>query len=169
MIKSRDLVGKPLVTITHGEIIGKVKDVLIDPEKFEIAALVLQGGIFKRGTTIFPRSIVHVFGKDVILVKSNEAMRRDNELDHVASLIAVAGQMRGRPVATETGVRIGIVNDMVVDETGKVVGYDLARVFVKGSLAESKQIPLAATRSLGPDLVIVDTDLIESAQEDEQA
>jgi uncharacterized protein YrrD len=160
MIRSRDLIGKPIVTVMHGEIVGKVKDVLIDPERFEIAALVLPGKMFSRETTILPRSVVHVFGKDVILVKSNEAMSRDDTLDGVASLIAVSAQMKGRPIATEKGVRVGILNDVLVDESGKVVAYDLAKVFVKGTVAESKEIPFQATRSIGPDLIIVDTDMI---------
>jgi uncharacterized protein YrrD len=162
MIKSRDLIGKLIVTITHGEIVGKVKDVLIDPDRFEIAALVLPSKVFSKETMVLPRAVVHIFGKDVILVKSNEAMPRDNTLDGVASLIAVSGQMKGRQVATEKGVRVGILNDVVVNEAGKVVAYDLSKVFVTGSVAESKQLPFQATRSVGPDLIIVDSSAIES-------
>jgi uncharacterized protein YrrD len=157
MIKSRDLIGKPLVLIASGEIIGKVKDVLVDPERFEIAALVLPGKLLSKVTMVLPRSAVQVFGKDVILIKGNEAMVRDDSLDRVASLIAVSGQLKGRSVATEKGVRVGILNDVWVDENGKVVSYDLAKVLVEGPLAESKQIPLGATRSMGRDLIIVDS------------
>ena len=32
MLKSQDLIGKPIVTIAHGEIIARVKDVLTDPD-----------------------------------------------------------------------------------------------------------------------------------------
>jgi sporulation protein YlmC with PRC-barrel domain len=118
MIKSRDLIGKLIVTITHGEIVGKVRDVLIDPNQFEIAALVLPSKAFSREAMVIPRSVVHIFGKDVILVKSNEAMPRDDTLQGVASLIAVSGQMKGRQVATEKGVRVGLLNDVIVDEAG---------------------------------------------------
>lgn len=156
MIKSRDLIGRQIITVSHGEILGKVKDVLIDPDTWQVAALVLPAKVFRKETMIIPRSVVHVFGKDVVLVKSNETMPRDNTLDHVASLVAVSGQMKGRQVATEKGVRVGVLDDIVVDELGKVVAYDLAKVFVKGEIAESRRIPFHATRSVGPDLVIVD-------------
>jgi sporulation protein YlmC with PRC-barrel domain len=69
--------------------------------------------------------------------------------------------MKGRQIATEKGVRVGILNDVLVDEAGKVVGYDLSKVFVKGAVAESKQVPYEATRSVGPDLIIVDSEAIE--------
>jgi len=160
MIRSRDLIGKPLVLIASGEIIGKVKDVLVDPDRFEIAALVLPGKLFSKVAMVLPRNAVQVFGRDVILIKGNEAMPRDDSLDRVASLIAVSGQMKGRQVATEKGVRVGILNDVWVDENGKVVSYDLAKVFVTGPIAESKQIPLGATRSIGRDLIIVDSGAI---------
>jgi sporulation protein YlmC with PRC-barrel domain len=162
MINSRDLIGRLIVTVTNGEIVGKVKDVLIDPETWEVAALVLPGKLFSREVMILPRSVIHVFGKDVILVKSNEAMPRDDTLDHVASLIAVSGEMKGRQVATEKGVRVGVLNDVVVNELGKVIAYNLAKVFVQGSLAENKEIPFHATRSVGPDLIIVDSGAIEA-------
>ena len=38
--------GRLIVTVTTGEIVGKVKDVLIDPETWEVAALVLPGKMF---------------------------------------------------------------------------------------------------------------------------
>ncbi len=161
MIKSRDLIGRLIITVTHGEIVGKVKDVLIDPDTWEIAALVLPGKMFSKETTIIPRGVVHVFGIDVVLVKSNEVMLRDDTLDHVASLIAVSGQMKGRQVATEKGVRVGVLNDVIVNEAGKVVAYDLARVYIKGPIAASKEIPFHATRSVGPDLIIIDPSAIE--------
>jgi uncharacterized protein YrrD len=165
MIKSRDLIGKPLVTVTHGEIIGRVKDVLIDPERFEIAALVLPGKLFSRETMIVPRHIIVVFGKDVILVKSNEVTVRDDSLESVASLIAVSGQMKGRQMATEKGVRIGTVDDVMVDEGGRVVGYHLGRVSVPGPLAQTRQIPLDAATSVGPDLILVDSAKVEGLEE----
>jgi uncharacterized protein YrrD len=161
MIKSRDLIGRLIVTITTGEIVGKVKDVLIDPQQWTIAALVLPSRMFSRETIILPRSVVHVFGKDVVLVKSNETMARDDSLDQVASLLAVSGEMRGRSLATEQGLRLGVLDDLLVDEMGKVVAYELARVFVHGPLAESKQIPFSATRSVGPDLIIIESSAIE--------
>jgi sporulation protein YlmC with PRC-barrel domain len=164
MIKSRDLIGRLIVTVTSGEIVGKVKDVLIDPETWEVAALVLPGKMFSRDAMIIPRHVIHVFGKDVVLVKSNEAMPRDDTLDHVASLIAVSGEMKGRQIATEKGVRVGVLNDVVINELGKVIAYDLAKVFVKGPLAESKEIPFHATRSVGPDLIIVDPNVLDSGQ-----
>jgi uncharacterized protein YrrD len=167
MIKSRDLIGKPLITITHGEIIGKVKDVLIDPESYEIAALVLPGKMFSRKTMVLARHLVHVFGKDVILVKSNEVMARDDKLKGVSSLLGVSKQMKGQEIVTEQGVRIGIVGDVLVNETGKVVSYDLAKVFIEGPISESRQVPLEATRSLGPDVIIVDSLILEIPQVDD--
>jgi len=162
MIRGRDLIGRLIVTVTHGEIVGKVKDVLIDPERFEIAALVLPSRGFRKVGMVLPRSVIHLFGKDVVLVKSNEAMPRDNTLSSVASLIAVSGEMKGRQVATETGVRVGLLNDVLVDEAGKVVAWDLSKVFIEGPVAESKQIPFESTRSVGPDLIIVEAASLET-------
>ena len=157
MIKSRHIIGKPMVTIQHGKIVARVKDVLIDPIRYEIAALVLPRKLFSRKTMVLPRHQVHVFGSDVILVKSDEVMARDDSLETVSSLVAVRKQLKGQAVVTEQGIRIGIVDDLYIDEGGRVVSYALSRVLVKGPIAESKSIPLSYTRSLGPDVIIVDS------------
>lgn len=163
MIKIQDLIGKPIVTMTQGEIIGKVKDILIDPGTFEIAALVLPPSkMFSKETLVVPRTVIHVLGKDVILVKGNEATVRDNTLHGVASLLAVFGQMKGRSIATEKGVKVGVLNDILVDENGKIVGYDLAKVFIEGPVAQSKRIPFRVTRSIGKDMIIIDSNQLEA-------
>jgi uncharacterized protein YrrD len=113
---------------------------------------------------VLARHLIHVFGKDVILVRSNEVMPRDDTLEGVSSLLAVYKQLKGQEVVTEQGVRIGIVGDVLIDEKGKVISYDLAKVFIEGPLSESRQIPLEATRSLGPDVIIVDSRLLETPQ-----
>jgi sporulation protein YlmC with PRC-barrel domain len=163
MIKCQDLIGKPIITMNRGEIIAKVKDVLIDPTQFEIAALVLPPSkMFSKQTMVVPNTVIHVFGKDVVLVKSNEAMVRDHTLRGVARLLAVVGQMKGCQIATEKGVKVGTLNDVLVDDDGKIVGYDLSKVFIQGPIAASKRIPFRATRSIGPDMIIVDANKIES-------
>ena len=166
LTKSRELIGKPMVTIQHGEMIGKVRDVLIDPDRYEIAALVLPGKLFSRKTMVLPRHQVHVFGIDVILVKSNEAMPRDDTLENVSSLLAVAKQMKGQEVVTEQGLRIGEVDDVLIDEKGRVVSYALKKISVEGPIAESKRIPLSFTRTLGPDVIIVDSSALAAGASD---
>ena len=168
MIKSRQIIGKPMVTVQHGEIIGRVKDVLIDPERYEIAALVLPRKFLSRKTMVLPRHQVHVFGRDVILVNSYEVMSRDDSLETVSSLVAIRKELRGQAVVTEQGVRVGIVDDLEINEQGRVVSYALSRVLVKGPLVESKRVPLSYTRSLGPDVVIVDSSVLELEPSDEE-
>lgn len=155
MIKTLDLIGMPIITINLGENLGKVKDVLIDPTKLELAALVLPSSLFSQDTMVVPRTVIQVYGRDAILVKSNEAMVRDNTLPGVASLLSI-GKLKGRPIATEKGFKVGVLNDLIIDGTGQIVGYDLARVFIKGPVAQSKRLPVNVTRSIGPDLIIVD-------------
>ena len=46
---------------------------------------------------------------------------------------------------------------ITIDEQGKVVSYALSKVQIKGPLAESKRVPLSYTRSLGLDVIIVDS------------
>ncbi len=163
VIKIQDLIGKPIITVNRGENIGKAKDVLIDPNKFEMAALVLPPSkLFSKETLVVPRTVIHVLGQDVILVKSKELVARDSTLPALASLLAVMGQLKGRHIATEKGVKVGVLNDILIDDGGQIVGYDLSKVFIQGPIAESKRIAVRITRSIGPDLIIIDSKQLES-------
>ena len=49
-----------------------------------------------------------------------------------------------------------ISKDVVIDERGQVIGYDLTAVFVEGPVAWSRQVPTEAVRSLSRDALLVD-------------
>lgn len=57
---------------------------------------------------------------------------------------------------SQDGTRIGELNDVVIDNNGVVVGYDLAKVSIEGPVAKSKRIGVEATHALGPDMLVID-------------
>jgi uncharacterized protein YrrD len=155
---SQELKGKTIVSITNGAIVGEVVDVLIDPGALQVAALVTsKGGLLKRGETeaILAKE-VRVWGYDVILISGPDVVVKEEELPGLEKWLSAADQIRGYTVVSTDGTRIGELNDVMIDAQGQVVAYDLARVFVKGPVAESKRIATELTHSLGPDVLIVD-------------
>ena len=159
---SQELRGKSIVSVTNGQIIAKVEDVLLDPGTLRVAALVTAGGglgnLLKSGrkTEAIPGDEVQVWGQDVVLVSGPDVIAKIEELPASDQWVSVSQQIKGRDVISAEGTRIGQLHDVVIDLKGQLVGYDLARVFVEGPPAQSKQIAVEATRTLGQDVLIVD-------------
>ncbi len=166
---SRELHGKSIVSVTNGQIIAKVEDVMLDPGALRVAALVTsESGLgrmlkFDRKTEAIPGSEVQVWGQDVVLVSRPDVITNIEELPGSDQWVSVSEKIKGRDVISADGTRIGQLNDVVIDLQGQLVGYDLGRVFVQGPPAQSKRIGVEATRSLGQDVLIVDmAEIIEA-------
>jgi sporulation protein YlmC with PRC-barrel domain len=152
-----DLKGKPIVAITNGAIIAKVSDLLVDPVERTVSAIIgAAGGLLSRQTLVIPVAAIHVWGQDVILVHDPDVVIKKEQLACHERCLSVEGQLKGREVVTEAGKRVAVLNDIVVDMDGRLVGYDLGKVLIEGPVAETKRIPVEATHALGPDLLVVD-------------
>lgn len=155
--KTQEMRDMPIVSLTNGEIIAKVSDVLVDPMTRSVAALISsEGGLLNRSTKIIPAGQVQVWGEDIILVSGPDVFVNREALPCQAQCLSVADQIKGREVVSQNGQRIGVLDDILIDDSGRFVGYDLSRVAIKGPLADSKRIAVEATHALGADVLVVD-------------
>lgn len=167
---SRELIGKPIISMTNGLNIGKVVDVLVDPGTATIAGLVTsKGGLFTHRGEVeaIPADEVEVWGLDAVLVSRPDVIAKVDELPDSQHWLSVADRVKGRDIVSVDGTRIGQLNDVVLNTQGQLVGYDLAQVFVPGPVAESRRIPAEATRSFGKDVLIVGKIQTEETQTQE--
>jgi uncharacterized protein YrrD len=157
---TQQLQGKPVISVTNGEIVGKVLDVLIDPEALRVAAAVTSKGKMlgrQREIDVIPGDEVQVWGQDAVLVNRPDVIVKDSELPGRETWLSVADQVKGHAVIGTDGRRIGQLNDVVIDVNGQFVGYDLVQPFVPGGdkAQAIKQIPAETTSVLGQDVLIV--------------
>jgi uncharacterized protein YrrD len=163
---SLDLRGKKIVSVTNGEIIGEVVDVLVDPQERHIAALVTsKGNLFRRETQMLSREDITVIGKHVILSSRPDVVRNQEDFGASDQWIAVSDHLRGNDVVTNDGTRIGRLQDIIVNPNGDIIGYALTNIAVSGPIQENKQIPAASIMSFGKDVVIVDPAVIHTQEE----
>lgn len=155
--KTQDMKDMLIVSIDNGEIVGKISDVLIDPQKRAVSALLsTESGFLSRTTNVVPASEVQVWGEDVILVSGTDVFVNRDALPCQDQCLGVADQIKGREVVGQDGTRIGTLNDVLIDNRGHLVGYDLSKVDIPGPIAKSKRIGVEATYALGPDVLVVD-------------
>lgn len=155
--KTQEMKDMSVVSLSNGEIIAKVSDMLVDPTTRSIAALLSsKGGLLGRTTKTIPATEIQVWGEDVIIVSRPDVFVSKEELPNHQQCLSVANQLKGRDVVGQDGTRIGTLNDVLIDNEGHLVGYDLAKVDIEGPIAKSKRIGADATHALGPDVLVVD-------------
>lgn len=75
MITSKEHSNKPIISIADGKKLGEIKDLYLDQEMRQVAAVFLgKEGLITRKTLVIARSAVQVYGIDVWLVSGSEAV-----------------------------------------------------------------------------------------------
>jgi uncharacterized protein YrrD len=160
----KDLIGKPIISITDGRLLGTVKDIYINDQLYWLSGLFLKNeGMIRRKATLIPRESVVVYGLDAILVKNSESITTDKEHDDAEQWVRLE-KLRGRPVDTPGGTKVGNIGDVMLDEEGRVTGFVLGKILIEGPIAENGTIPresLVDTGNDGDDAMTVDLAQIE--------
>ena len=160
-IASQKMIGNPVIDITSGEMIAKVEDVWIDPNALRpAAAITSKGSLLKRELEAIPAEQVEVWGQDAILAKKTDVIVKEEELENHERWLSASDELHGYEVVTEDGARIGTLGDVVLDNQGQILGYEMAEVAVEGRVAVADWIDVKATRSLGPDVLIVKSEYV---------
>jgi uncharacterized protein YrrD len=77
--------------------------------------------------------------------------------------------LKAREVVTIEGTRLGTIKDLLVDRRGKMLAYELSKVYKQGQAFEGKLILTEATQSLGKDILVVDLKKALKVEEPVQA
>jgi uncharacterized protein YrrD len=151
-----ELKGKTILSVNEGAKIGSVDDVLIDPNSLRIAALtVTSGGVFDRETNYVPASDVNKWGKDAVLVEGREVFRAEADISDRETWISAGNKLNGLTMVDSQGTRLGRIEDVMIDESGKIVSYRISDSMMGG---RSRDIPAGTTKAMGEDVVIVESE-----------
>jgi uncharacterized protein YrrD len=160
-IDSKTLVGNAVIGIKSGKMIGEVADIRLDPDTLKVtAAVTSKGTLLKREVELIPADQVQVWGPDAVLVKELDVIVKEEELGDHDDWLSVTDDVQGYEVVSEDGTRIGTLGDLVLNHQGEVMGYEMAEVAAEGRVAVSDWIDVKATRSLGPDVLIVKSEFV---------
>jgi sporulation protein YlmC with PRC-barrel domain len=149
MTTSKEHTNKQLISITDGKKLGEIKDFYLDQEMRQVAAVYLgKEGIIRPKIQAIPRSAVQVCGVDAWLVSGSDIVVLPEAIPESGSFTLVS-DVRGRTVKTEGGTEIGVIEDVLLDNQGQVLGFGLGKIYAQGPLAERKAIARGAVVSLG--------------------
>jgi uncharacterized protein YrrD len=157
-LKAHDVGGNDIIDAKTGTRVGRVEDMLIDPQSMRVSAVVTHLGDFlNRDVRAIPANQVQTWGRDVILISGEGEMGRREDIPGQESFLSISDNLRGKTVVTTSGEKIGQINDVLMDDNGQIVAFELG----SGGIFEGRHegpthIPANATRSLGQDVLIAD-------------
>ncbi len=140
MRAGKDLINKPIISVTDGKFLGNVKDLLLDANVERLEGIFLgTEGLLRRKFRFVHRDDVFVFGVDAILVKNSD-VTIDSSQDQRAKSWLRRSKLEGREIDTPGGTRVGKLGDIIVDEEAQIIGVNLSRTMVEGPIAERQTI-----------------------------
>ena len=155
----KDLISKPIISITDGRLLGTVKDLYLNDQLYWLTGIhVGTEGLLKRKTYLIPRDSIVVFGIDAVLVKNAEVITEGKELVESETWPRLS-KLKGREVDTPGGTKVGTVGDIIIGEEGHISGFALGKVFVEGPIATQGQVPRDALIDTGHEDGVMTIDL----------
>ncbi|MBF6613131.1 MAG: PRC-barrel domain-containing protein [Chloroflexi bacterium] len=147
--KAREIIGKPVVTFNRGSKIYDIEDMVIDPERRQVLALVVQEKAIFHSALAIPFGRVSAIGPDAVIIPDAKAVI-EIDRDPVLKRLYNDQVVRGLRVLTDDGRKLGEVTDMLIDDkTGEIKGYYVSM----GRLASVGQglrwLPVESVLSVG--------------------
>jgi uncharacterized protein YrrD len=151
--RTREIVGKPIVSAATGQKLGAVADLLLDESCHSVVGLVVRDG-WMAAERVLPYDDVQTIGPDAVIARSAGELIDRRRWRERAVPAARASRFTGRRVVTEGGRILGIVSELLIDErTGRVDGYRIAGR--KGPLAPHSLLTQVEDLRVGPDAIVV--------------
>jgi uncharacterized protein YrrD len=146
-----ELIGLPVVTLDGGSKLAKVEDMIVDPARRQVLALVVQEKVLGRPARAIPFGRLTASGPDALVVQ-NSKVTLDVDRDPVLKGLDNGQRVQGAEVMTDDGRRIGTVRDMLIDDrTGEIKAYSVAR----GDGDALRSIPSDSVVSMGKEILYV--------------
>ena len=104
--------GLPVITMAEGKQVGKVDDLVVDPERKAVSWLRLHTGGLLGGERMWVSvAAVHGFGEHAVTINAEADVRTPADAPEADALIKAGRGIIGNKVMTENGQRLGEVRD----------------------------------------------------------
>ncbi len=155
-MRSAEIKGLAVFSITDGKEIGKVKDLLINPDRKAVDYLIVEIPNWYFGSHVIAFNVAVGIGKDAVMVESGSALKELNLEPASIELVERGIRLVGSRVLTRKGVIIGKIAEYYVNvDNGQISGCELAdnENNIKGI------IPSSAALTFGKDALVVDNNI----------
>ncbi|HSN74423.1 MAG TPA: PRC-barrel domain-containing protein [Anaerolineae bacterium] len=150
--------GLPVITMAEGKQIGKIDDLIVDPERKVVGWLRLHSGGMLGGERLWVSTeAVHGVGEDAVTINAEADARAPADAPDALALVKAKRGVIGNTVITEKGERVGEVRDYEFDPDT----FALTSLSVPPGMnvvGEILMIPGDKVLTIGKDMIVVAAD-----------
>jgi len=158
MKKSQQIIGLPIISISDGNEVGKVKNIVLNADDGTIDYFVVDSGIQVLSTRVIPTSNVLGIGEYAMTVLNPEAISDISKIPSAIDLLQKNITVKGTKVLTKKGSLVGETGDIFVDvENGcSIVGIEYIADITQKKV---RLIPRSSVITFGKTLLVVEDDV----------
>jgi len=158
----KDMKGIAVVSISGGEKLGTVEDVIIDSQERVVGAFKLQSGsLLHKEHRYVPFSAVQSVGADAIMVRAGDVLQ--STFGERPSGYHTLGNIGAVKVVSESGAFLGKLDNIRFDTTtGAVTDFEIGKSGIGGVFRGNTVIGAASVTSFGQEIMVVPDALAEA-------
>lgn len=150
MKQSKEVLGKPIISIFAGKEIGKVKNFVINPELRSIEFIIVQNDQWDFGIKAVPFRLVEGLGDYAVTIESENAVIDLADIPIANELLSKNIQIKGARIVSRKGHHLGQISEYYFDpENGKILGCIL-------DTSDSRSVlPEASVITFGKEITVI--------------
>ncbi|MCL2817828.1 MAG: PRC-barrel domain-containing protein [Clostridiales bacterium] len=163
---SRRIISMPVYSISEGQYVGNVKNLVMDPRQKCLIALLVERGSWGRTEKIIPFSKIRNIGDDAITIDKTACVERKTNMPQIMQYVRQPASIHGAKVLTDDGKTIGKVEEYYLDtQNGKISHLKVSGSFFGSRLSLSAEdiVTIAARAIIVANSALERAEVMESA------
>jgi len=161
MKKTQKILGLPIISISDGLEVGKVKSIIINADRGAIDYIVVDSGIQIFSARIIPTEDVLGIGEYALTIENESVITDISKIPAAIQLLQNDIRVKGTKVLTKKGSLIGEIGDIYIDDNDscKITGLEFIADITQKKI---RLIPRDTVITFGKNLTVVKEDIENS-------
>lgn len=156
MVRSRRLLGLPVIDIENGRSVGRVSRIILDPRARRVSAFVVASGRWPAEDHVLEWGHARGVGQAAITIRGSHLLARPAALPELQPLLRRPLRLYGTRVLTEDGEFLGTVEELIIDaQSGEVTQIILSPNGLAQRLRGHPTLEADAVLVMGEDAMVV--------------
>ncbi len=158
MKKTQKILGLPIISISDGMEVGRVKSMIINAERGAIDFIVVDSGIQIFSARVIPNDDILGIGEYALTIENEGVITDIGKIPAAIQLLQKDIQVKGTKVLTRKGRLIGEIGDIYIDDEDscKITGVEFISDITQKKV---RLIPRDSVITFGKNLTVVNDDV----------
>lgn len=168
MLKGSDLINRKLITRDAGELVGKVRDLVVDQTGSQVLGVLVEEGWLGSPHVVRWSAILNV-AEDTLIIDSKTSLVKASDDPEMKDVFDRGNVFAGVQVTTTEGLDLGKFEAFYLDQkSGKILGYELSGGAGRKKHARSF-LPTPASFEPGKDVAFVSPKVADTLKDLDEA